>query len=467
MLLGTVAIVGSLAFITRPSKTNNAVVETSQSAESLGYNRILESGNLTLLENKLSELNSKKFDPLLVPVILDNNKRIIELADAVLKHPELGESARVSAIQAKLRALENAYDTSRRNELNDPFVAEQLISSAQQYFDDPNDVLARDARLVHAKGLVIETIQKSSLGSYDRVNESFVDLINRYPADPVVVQEIRRLFTQIRAFDSEESLKLATSIADVANASSSESTADLIRFMKDIIALYDTGIGNFKKIGTIIVDDDEFMDRLSKLNDDLTTGTTVVTQLDNAIEFFERQRKYDKALQLSQKIAANAEHRTHAAAAELAKKSGENGVARNSLLGRPWDFESKDFFGREITKDQFSNRVVLVIMFTSDMAEQASVSQAIQRMAKSFVGKALDLVLVEVTEVGQTPVSSQNKQTWRTVQSIKDNPHKYLVNCPTQRFPYGILIDKNGIVDSINISLSNVKTRIGYLLSLD
>ena len=465
MIITTIAIVTGMVLFTRSSTTNSTVVETSESIEELGFNRILESGNLPLLKGKLDEMRSKRFDPTLVPVILDNSNRVIELADVVLTHPDLEEDFRTDAIRAKLHALETVYFTAHRNELKDPFIAEQLLSSAQSYFEDEDRLVARDARLSHSKGVVLETIRKSSLGSFDRVTQSFVNLINEFPNDRQVATSIRQSFVQLRAFNSNESVKLAAEVARVAGTSNSEATEDLVRFMKDIIVLHDTGIGNLRKITSIIVDDTAFMACLDELNSKLDTGPTVVTQLDNAIEFFERQRKYDMALQLCKKILANAEKRTHPAAAEMAKTIGKNGVDRNSLLNDPWDFETTDFFGNEITQEQFSDRVVLIIIFPTELSETANLNQAILGLASSNIGKAIDMILVEITDSNQAPVSSENKQLWRTIQSSEDSPHKYLTNCPTRRFPYGILIDKNGKVDSINITLSNVKTRIGYLLS--
>ena len=108
------------------------------------------------------------------------------------------------------------------------------------------------------------------MGGFGLVKDAFLELMSKFPQDALVLTKVRQLFTEVRSFDSEAAAKLAADIASVADESNSADAKELSRFMKDIIVLFETGIGNFKAIGNIIVDDAEFMERLTELNEDPT-----------------------------------------------------------------------------------------------------------------------------------------------------------------------------------------------------
>ena len=430
------------------------------------FDVIREEGNVDQLEKLMFDLKLRKINRQSIPVQLDNSAKIVQVAEQLLDHPDRTEEQRVFAARSKLDAIWQSYNISLRNNLKDPFIAETFFAAADQFMDDDNELVSRDAFLARARGLVYETSLKRSLGSFDSVGSSITDLISNYPEDKVVLENIRILFTTLRARDSENSAKLAAKIAAIADTSDYQGTREISRFMKDIIALYDSGIGNSRAIVNIMVDDDDFKTRLKQLNNDLDTGETVVTQLDNAIEFFERQQKHDSAAEVSRWVLENAAKRTNPEAAALAKRVGQAGLQRNSILKKPWSFEGIDKLGNEINTERFNERVVMISYFSSKDEKSKTLLNSLSNVSAALFGKTVDFVLVEVND-GEAVVSTHefDNSRWVVVKTSHANPNQYLQQCPTLRYPYFVLIDKAGNVDSINLTLRSIKTKIEHLLA--
>lgn len=430
------------------------------------FDVIREEGNVNQLEKLMFDLKLRRMNRKSVPVQLDNASKIVQVAEQLLDHPERTEKQRVFAARSKLDGIWQTYNINLRNKLGDPFIAQQFFAAADEFMNDENELVSRDAFLARARALVYETSYQRSLGSFDAVGSSITDLISNYPEDSVILENIRILFTSLRAKDAENSAKLAGKIAEIADNSEYEGTRKLSRFMKDIIALYDAGIGNAKTIANIMVDDDNFKGRLKQLNSDLDTGETVVTQLDNAIEFFERQRKYDAAAEVSRWVLDNADKRTNPEAAALASKIGKAGLQRNSILEKPFLFEGVEKNGNAIDTDRFEDRVVMIAYFSSQDEQSKILLNSLSNVSATMFGKTVDFVLVEVSD-GESVVSTEefDNSRWVVVKTSQENPNSYLQQCPTVRFPYFVLIDKAGNVDSINLTLRTIKTKIDHLLS--
>ncbi len=429
------------------------------------FDVIRAEGNVAQLEKLMFDLKLRKIDRQSVPVQLDNSSKILQVAQQILDHDDRTENQRVLAARAKLDSIWRMYSANLQYGLNDPFVAEQFFGAADEFVDDEHPLVARDAYLSRARALVYETSLQKSLGSFEAVGKSIVDLIANYPEDRVVLENIRILFTQLRAMDADNSADLAGQIAAIADQSEFDETRKLSRFMKDIMALYDAGIGNLKTIASIIVDDDDFKERLKKLNDNVDTGETVVTQLDNAIEFYERQRKHDVAKEISQWVLDTAEQRTDPDAKKLAIEIGSNGVKRNSLLNQPWSFDGTDKLGVPIDTKRFDGRVVMLMLFAPEDPGAKDLLSSMSNLSTALFGKTVDFVVVEVGEGDAiSGMEEFENSRWVVLHTTPDDPNGYFKQCPTIRLPYCILINKDGIVDSINLTMTNIKTKIENLL---
>ena len=429
------------------------------------YKAIRDNGTISQLSSLLLTLKSKKMDLEYFPIQLENDRKIIEIAEAVMAHPDCDDKNFDAATIAKLDASWHSYNLSQRNSLNDPFIAEKFFSVANQLVDHEKPEIAKQAQLLKAHGIVIQTVRKQFLGSEQAVLDSISKLLQNYLDDPVVTESVKKMFTEYRAYDSESAVRLAGQLAPIIEPGSSESGKKLFRFMKDIIALYDSGIGNTKAIYSIIVDDKNFMQRLTSLNEDPDTGPTVVVQLDNAIEYFERERKYALAKNLSELMLQKAPLRTISESRDLAESYARNAIKRNSLLGQPWSFQGEDSDGKPITEDRYLDRVIMIVYYEIGDPENTKLFGSMAALYQYLFGKDFDFICIGV-DTRRFPESGVVVPSqFISVETTFDSPHAFLEQCPTKRLPYAILIDKKGNVDSINVTLSTVKTRIEYLLS--
>ena len=241
----------------------------------------------------------------------------------------------------------------------------------------------------------------------------------------------------------------------------------LARFIDDIVLLYENGIGDLDRVVDILQDDGKFLATMVSLAQQPKCGTTVLTQLSNGIEMLERRGEHEVALQLSQEILKSSTQRDDPILVGLANQIGNDGIIRNHLVKSKWDFTATDHLGTTIDQKRFEDNVSLIVFFSSEQQQSERILHAVSSLSKALAGRPVQYVFVEVAEKTTSNHRLANSKNVKSpiLLTNLEQPNNYLKQCPTRRFPYLVLIDKNGIVDSINISLSAVLTRIEYLLS--
>ena len=430
------------------------------------FANVRDNGTVDQLERLLLALRGTAEANVATIVKLDFFNKTIDIADRILDHADRTEAQRALAASTKLNAIWNASRTNTEHGFDNSVTLAQLSGATSELIHDSNVAVARDAHVFQTMGLIVESAGNRFSGSLDGILNSLARMLERYPDDPVVLKSLRSMFPSIRAAQAEQASKLANQILEEIERSDTPKSRELSRYMKDIMLLYDAGIGNAPKIDSIKVGDDEFLQRLTQLNSNLDAGETLVYQLDNAIDYFERQRQFDKALELSQQVLAQSAKRTDLAGAALAKTIGENGVARNSLIQHKWSFEELDAQGIPIDATRLSGRVTLIAFYVAQDRHSVNFLKAFQSLGTVLTGRDVEFIFVEIDTVSETVTSVDAVDNrWSTLKTSLTAPNRYLQQCPTNRFPYLVLIDKSGNVDSINVSLIEAKTAIEYLLS--
>ena len=150
----------------------------------------------------------------------------------------------------------------------------------------------------------------------------------------------------------------------------------------------------------------------------------------------------------------------------MAKLLGTGGVQRFRLLNQSWSYEGVDSNGKKIDSKRYEDRVVMVVFYELASPENARLFSSMSALYKVIFGRSVDFICVGI-DTGKYSSEAQNivPAPFQALETDLSSPNSYLTQCPTRRFPYAILINKQGIVDSINVTLSTVKTRIEYLLS--
>ena len=454
--------------INRVGRTNSAEALLGEDFDPIqDYDSVLRVGTLG---QKVTLLGALESAPVLYanpPVQLDRLGKISDVARLILEDDSLEESQRIRATQSRIRALWNLYYVKLVNKLESKQTTQKFFEFVRVHLDDSSESIAKAAKIAYMRGLAGETITKKFEEKLQDFENAVVDLIKTYPDDSEVISNIRVVFTQLRAANSEKAIKLAQQVTDLAGQSNSDEGKELARFLDDIIVLYENGIGDLSKVVDIIDDVKEFQSKMIELANSYQCGETVLTQLDNGVEFLERRRENQLAQELSQKIFESSNHRTDENSQELAFRIGREGVARNQLPNRRWDFTETDLEGKPIEAERFADNVCLIVFFSSEQRQATSILRAVSSLSQALAGRNVQFIFVEVAEKSSAQYQLANSKNLRSpiLLTSHESPNNYLKQCPTKRLPYLLLIDKNGIVDSINISLSVVMTRIEYLLS--
>ena len=434
------------------------------------YDSIRASGDLSQLTRLFAALRAEKQKPGAIPVMLERNKKVVEIANQIIDHPDCGETQNEQVSFELLDAHARIFRLNFNNKLNDPFIPEQYFAATQQMQNSSHPKVVRHASVLQAEGQVIKATQFPSPANSAAVEKEIVDLLKKYPDDELVIDEIRELFTLYRRLDPDSVIDLARNIESMPELAASDNSKSLMRFVKDITVLYDSGIGNSELMAKILNDKNEFLKRLLALNADIDTGPTVITQLDNAIEYMERSGKNDQAVQLATAMKNNADQRTDPESKKLANLYSSNALQRQSIIGQPWSFEGKTFDGKLLDPSIYANRVVLVIFYEVGGAVNDTFLKTVQNFSRYLSSREIDFICVAV-DTDDSPDSANSIPTtanhFTTAVSTMQDPHAFYQQCPTLRFPYALLVNKKGLVETINVSLTTMKTQVEYLLSED
>lgn len=453
----------------KPENNSAKVLLEDESFDPLKqFDVVLETGNLRELETLLFKLGSQEYNAASIPVKHDINNKILTVAREILQHPDVTPNQRGQAARRSMEASWQLYALVQQEGINDPETFESLIEATEQNLEDEDPAVAHEAHLFKAQALIIEFLAKRLPGGFASVETAMINYLRCDPDDPMVITKLRTMFQRIREGDAEAAGRLAASLSRVADEIDTESARELARFVNDIQLLYDCGIGNLPVIKDISVDDQDFLDRLDRLLADPDTGTTVVIQLQNAILYFEDAGKFETAANLSQKVLDSAHRRTDPRAARNAEIIGKSGVQRNALIGKKWSFEEVDINERTLRDEQFADQVTLIFFCQVQSRNRRAELEALTRLSRAFQNRDLAIVLVEVDTAADGEVTSQIGATdprWFQLASSWKQPNQYLQQCPIERFPYMILVGRDGTVDSIGLQFTSVKTRIEDLLA--
>ena len=468
--LGCIALaIGAVYWgINRIGRANSAQALLGEDFDPIqDYETVLAVGTLGQKITLLGALESAPVMYANPPVQLDRLGKISHVAKVILENDSITEEQRVRATQSRIRALWNLYYVKLINKLDSRETTQRFFDFVRVHLDDNSEPVAKAAHVAYVRGLAGETITKKFEEKLSDFKSAVEELMILHPDDPAAIETVRVVFTQLRAANSEKAIELANQVSEIAKQAVSKEGQQLSRFLDDIVLLYDNGIGDLSRIAKILEDDVAFQQKLVSLAQNPECGETILTQLDNGVELLERRGQHKLALGLSEEIVASAQHRDDEKLKTMAKRIGMDGVKRNQLVNSEWKFDETDHLGQTITAERFTDSVTLVVFFSPEQNQAESVVRAVNSLSKALAGRNVQYIFVEVVEkeTDQHRLSKSKGVKSPILLTSQVSPNRYLKQCPTRRLPYLVLIDKNGIVDSINVSLSGVLTRIEHLLS--
>ena len=297
------------------------------------------------------------------------------------------------------------------------------------------------------------------------LTETVKDSLQKFTLDGEFVESIRRLHTQLIAVNKDAAAAIVRTVKENQPDNDSPEYTSLVQHLGDLTALYDLGIGNLPSITDINTSIDDFYQRIETLARTPNVGETVYFQLANAIDYLETNRHHDQAIELGKVIADTAKSNPNEGLGKQGKKIGDDCAKRNSLIGSTWQFEESDVQGKNVSNEKFQGSVALIAFYADNAQTSPPFLRMMNSLERAFGGRNLQIVYVAVSDLeqGTTAQPALGHQNV-LLKCSKSNPNQFLLQCPTDRFPYFILTDKESKVHSINVPTRELKTRIESLL---
>ena len=459
-----------LAFITyrilRRTQVNTAEAITSVEFDPLKeYDVIVEKGTADQKLLLLKELTASRQQGVELPVLADLYKKIAAASTELLKKEnELNEEDRRYAIKTNIQALWKLYLLNIQNNVNDPYITDQFRAAIDKHSVSDDLQIAKAAQIQKMNFFTGETITRRN-DFVDELTEAVKDSLQKFTLDGEFVESIRRLHTQLIAVNKDAAAAIVRTVKENQPDNDSPEYTSLVQHLGDLTALYDLGIGNLPSITDINTSIDDFYQRIETLARTPNVGETVYFQLANAIDYLETNRHHDQAIELGKVIADTAKSNPNEGLGKQGKKIGDDCAKRNSLIGSTWQFEESDVQGKNVSNEKFQGSVALIAFYADNAQTSPPFLRMMNSLERAFGGRNLQIVYVAVSDLeqGTTAQPALGHQNV-LLKCSKSNPNQFLLQCPTDRFPYFILTDKESKVHSINVPARELKTRIESLL---
>lgn len=394
-------------------------------------------------------------------VKIDYQKKRIEIADKILAHQDLPDIQRELAIAGKMDALGVWFGLDYGKELGDPLIAEKYRAACKDFQDDSDPEIRREAALGKAKVLVFEYCKGNWNGTFAHIGTSILDLAEEYPDDTYVLSNINLLMTTLHQYKQEEAIELYRKLSVAYEGSSNPQIADMQSRLTDTVLLYESGInqlitGNWNNPEN----KEEIFKTITDLANNPKSGIMVFRQIGFTITGFENVGDYERTkkgcLVLKDSIGKHAPK-----VDKLIASIANDGLKRMAALNQPWSFEGVDVNGRKIDVSKFTDKVVVVLFWSPREDRLAAAQFSLLEQLNLLVGSSgVRFVTVQVEEIPGKLVEAN--PAWTNILHKKENPSNYSLQCPVNKVPYYLIVDRDGIVKEMHVSYEELKTKIDF-----
>ena len=469
---------GYTALNTEYAQADTAPQETA--TKNLGFSSdgydemgaLLDSDNVQRVVAKLVDLNDWPRGAEL-PVRVSANRNREKLAKKLLRMDGLKEADRVFAIDSLINALAAIYGLDYFYSMGDKRASEELREVAESHVNDTNAQVVRAADLALLKYHTFEYIKlkKPLEERYQTVESSLLKVLDSYPNDESTVSDVKLIFNSLRKRGTRLNAKLTKLLVkkrpDYANTRVDRLIADLID------ASLMQGTRYVTKFENRWVDGQAGRDQLLSISLELisnkSTGEDVIKQVDRVAQWFEQQNRIERAREIYQTMADEAERPNNPAAMKTASRLGQNGLTRCDALGKAAVFSGSDIEGRPLTKNRFSGRIVAVIFWS--LKDAASKEELLQLHRERAQYSSLPADIVAVC-IDRNPGTEFGEIVSQMIRFKSCDPAKYGADgipftkqVPVTQVPQILLIDQQGNISDTNVPSDNLRSHIEHLAS--
>lgn len=449
-----------------PTKAASPVAEKTMQDnvvdDEAGYESIRDSG---ILENQLNLLRRLDEWPrdAATPVRLDTLNKRLELAQKVQQHPELDEETRVANAQRILNAMGQIYGIALNEGIDsDGKIVSDYLNVCNSFVNDSDPDVAREARVAKSKALVYESTDGEFETRFDTIQDNLLGLVESYPNNEVIASTIKRLSLQLDSRDKAKSRQIMKAVIDKYEAMSvtSVGVVNQLRTIKDEILLEESGIGILAKEAVETGTYDDYLEKLYELAEQPDTGIELVNRVYTAIGYFEAKGKHDIALSILEKLRGTVFSRQDTRSREHTFRVSEFGIIRNNAVGKPFDFSDLNSAGEPVDLIQFSDRPVLLFFYSPNNPNSRQQMKNISSTYDLIARTGIRVVAIAVEESKTDNITVKLNREWVNIQSSPPpgRTSEILKRCPVTSVPYFAVVNHDGILEKINISVGSIKT---------
>lgn len=450
---------------TAKTEDTAAAVKDNIVDNTASFEAIRDGGDLDQMRALLMDLENWPRDAA-TPVRLQTVSQRLEIAEKVIQHPDLTEEQRVFAAKAILQSMGLYYGISLdEGILDDGSTVSRYLDVCNTFLNDKSEEVSREAQLAKAKVQVLELTRGNDSGSNESILQTISSLIERFPDDPAVIANIRLMIGKVNASDPRAGAKL---FADVITAYERESVTQpevlrQLRMMKDLLVLNESGFGRLASEAKASGNYEQYLRKLEELLNEPDTGVDFVNLVYNEIGYFEMIGRHDLAKRILEQLKNSALKNTNEAAQLQGLRVVKFGLIRNELVGKPIDLNENDSNGNPIDVSRLTNRPVILLFYSPNAPRTSDVFNNLRFTYELIRRTGVQVIAVAVEKANAEKFESGFDPSWISVDSSIEDTSKIFLQCPVSHVPYFVIIDRNGVVDSLNVPADQLKTKIEAL----
>ena len=447
------------------SAASTAIVKGSVKDSDASFEEVRDEGTL---EQQLELIDSLSDSPKgsEIAVQLETVSRRIEIAQAILKRDEISEEQRAETATKLIQSAEQSYGIGWIESIDsEGEIFNQLLEITNPFVSDSNSEIAALAKMAQAKAKVYHQLRNNRVADVGKIKSGMTELITSLPDDNAAAETVVAMALFVKSIDAEAGYDVMRQIV-TDYESPSEAVAPSVRLLAEQLILVDSGISELAKEAVQTKDYDAYIEKLGELSDYPNTGADIVNRVANAIYTFEAIGRNDLAIRVLERLQSTAAARSDPAARLRAQQVAKFGLIRNRQVGKPFDFNDVDYLGKPLAVNKFENVPVLLIFYSPNAATSRSAFESLEELYLHTESSRVRFLAISVEEpaskaIGETFINSD----WENNASSVKKPSEIFKRCPVLKVPYFALVNKNGVLQSLNVPLSELKTRIEALAS--
>ena len=374
---------------------------------------------------------------------------------------EINKDQRLFAVQNLLVSLLKRIATS------DLVAREKLYEILPDYLEDRNPEIQRVAWMAQTTAQLADFLRVEEANS-EGFDESIKQLLIRFPTDPLVATELQGIVVQLMIRERrDEAIALMGELSNAYAKSDNANLQELSKILKDRVYLaeiqFDLVAQKMRQGKQQMEVQQQFLGLVEQLATKKDMGNEIYREILWTERWLEEIDNYDAAEQMLLTMEINIAN--HQDAAFRDKVTADIGKAKNrlALVGKPLVLTGQDRAGKPLSTEAQKGKTTLVIFWSASVPSSVKVMQQLVQIYRRYHSRGLEIVSFCVDKNASQALSIIGNQSppWLSMyRSQAPSSQQGMDTAGVQQLPYLILLNKEGIVIDVNLSIPKLPNEI-------